>query len=199
MEPNHDILAFIEALITHSIDPKNFSQFKNHNSDYYSFRITFKNGLKFWIDSDDLNKVKLIKKLIQFNLRVQYQEESQFRCLLHLQKGQKYTLITQSELGIGAAVIQFTMEDILLGPWAQYWDAVGIICKKKSARSFIKLMFYGNKSFAIFHGWVSVKNDLWEESENSPIKRSKYSSFDERYLTDAIASVGKPPLYSIIF
>ena len=125
----------------------------------------------------------------------------EFHTLTTLEKGQKYTVLVSSALGIGVVAIQFTLEDIKVSTYAQYPESVQLVFKAKGKRKFQGMRFHGRESCVIWQGWVEVDtNALTEPKEDSKTgficRASKYASFDTRYMTDAIASVSTQPLFS---
>ena len=121
--------------------------------------------------------------------------------LLSLEKGKRYTVALMNEFGIGVSVLKFVLEDSKAAPYAQYSESVALKFKIKGKRNSSGLRFYGSKSFAIWEGWVDVNSEAFTVPifENGlSCQRSRYSSFDGRYLTDAIESVRTKPLFSKI-
>lgn len=122
-----------------------------------------------------------------------------FNELTTLSKGERYTLVTMSDFGIGVHSMQFTLEDIKVSSYAQYSESVQLIFKIKGTRKLRGLRFYGSKSFAIWKGWQDINTEAFTastETEVFTISKSLYLSFDEQYLTDAIASAPIAPLFS---
>lgn len=126
-----------------------------------------------------------------------------FLALTSLKKGERYTLLTMSGFGIGVCASVFTLQDVKVSEYAQYSESVQLIFKLKGARTLQGMRFHGSKSFAIWKGWHNIKTDAFSSPEVTEsngtqvtVSRSLYSSFDERYLTDAIASVSTAPLFS---
>ena len=126
-----------------------------------------------------------------------------FLALTRLEKGERYTLITLSGFGVGVCSSLFTLQDVKVSEYAQYSESVQLIFKLKGARTLKAMRFHGSKSFAIWKGWHDIKTDAFSSPEVTEsngtqitVSRSRYSSFDERYLTDAIASISIAPLFS---
>ena len=129
------------------------------------------------------------------------QNESQYNDFLKLETGKRYTLLTMSCFGIGASCVQFTMETVKFGKYAQYEDSVELVFKLKNKRNLRGMRFYGNNSFAVWEGWIQSNTNAFEAFPCSifpQAQKSKYLSFDKRYLTDAIASVSAKPLFTNI-
>lgn len=124
----------------------------------------------------------------------------EFHALTQLERGQKYTLLTQGIFGATAS--QIVLLDIKVEPWAQYSESVQLIFKLKGKRNPRASRFYGQESCAVWLGWVEVNTDPLGDAEevNSimVVRRSRYLSFDSRYFTDAIASVSTAPIFSKI-
>ena len=122
-----------------------------------------------------------------------------FNQLTTLSKGERYTLVTMSDFGIGVHSTQFTLEDVKVSHYAQYSESVQLIFKIKGTRKLRGLRFHGSKSFAIWKGWQNVNTEAFTVphiSNGFICRESRYSSFDDRYLTDAIASAPIAPLFS---
>lgn len=128
----------------------------------------------------------------------QQQIGGEFHALTQLEKGQKYTLLTQGFLGVVA--IQIILYEVRVGPWAQYSESVELIFKPKAKRNLRGLRFHGRESCVVWQGWIEVDTDPFRASEKSldgvTIQQSRYLSFDSRYFTDAIASVSAAPFFS---
>ncbi len=123
----------------------------------------------------------------------------EFTTLTTLEKGQRYTIATISEFGIGINAIQFTLENITVSPYAQYSESVQLIFKIKGTRKLRGLRFHGSKSFAIWQGWHEIRNDAFTAptiSNGLVCKQSLYMSFDKQYLLDAIKSTSVSPLFT---
>lgn len=124
-----------------------------------------------------------------------------FSGLLSLEKGKRYTIALMSDFGIGVSVLKFVLENSKAAPYAQYSESVALKFKIKGKRNFSGLRFYGSKSFAVWEDWVDVNSEAFTAptfQNGLSCQRSRYSSFNERYLTDAIASVATKPLISKI-
>ncbi len=121
--------------------------------------------------------------------------------LLSLEKGKRYTIALMNEFGIGISVLKFVLEDSKAAPYAKYSQSVALKFKIKGKRNSSGLRFFGSKTLAVWEGWVDVNSEAFTVPtfENGmSCQRSRYSSFDDRYLTDAIASVATKPLFSKI-
>lgn len=121
-----------------------------------------------------------------------------FNELTVLEKGERYTLLMMSDFGIGAHSMQFTLEDIKVSPYAQYSESVHLVFKLKGTRKLRGLRFYGSKSLAIWKGWQNIATETFTAptvSGDFIVRKSRYSSFDKRYLTDAIEGAVSAPLF----
>lgn len=135
------------------------------------------------------------------NTNINENETEGFTKLTTLEKGQRYTIATISEFGIGINAIQFTLENVTVSPYAQYSESTQLIFKIKGTRKLRGLRFHGSKSFAIWQGWHEIKNEAFTApiiSHGLVCKQSLYLSFDKQYLLDAIKSTSVPPLFTNI-
>lgn len=192
----NEISEFIQYLETHKLNIRDFDAHTDRQSGLYVVRAGFMDGKKFNFHASDAASVSTIKTLSQANLKAQFAEISEFRELFQLSQGNRYTLASMGDFGF-CHPVQFTLEKISVGRYAQYDDCVSLIVKPKSARTLRSIQFYSRKVFAIWTGWVDVNTDpLGPATVEGPIisSRSRYLSCDERYMTDAIASVSQKPL-----
>lgn len=196
----------IESLLVHLRDehlvPRSSRCRWDRPSTTLCVRADFTNGGVFTLNITDRKIAHAVLNQFQANLKVQFAQTSEFRDLLKLEIGKRYTLLVNSEMGLGVAAVQLTLEETRAGHYAQYDDAVEVIFKKKGARNLRAINFHGNKSYAIFDGWITVNTDPFGPViKDGPIshQRSKYLSFDDRYMTDAIASAGVPPLFTKLY
>ena len=124
----------------------------------------------------------------------------QFHALTTLECDQKYTLLVMNAFGIGTNVIQLTLSEVKVSPYAQYAESVQLIFKPKGKRNLRGIRFHGSELCAIWKGWLDINSDAFEAptlSESGFIcGKSRYLSFDSRYITDAIESVPVSPLFS---
>lgn len=123
-------------------------------------------------------------------------EISEFKDFSKLERGGKYTLVLEGEMGF-VSKIHFTFEALKHGSFAQYTDSVELIFKITRKRNFSCVRFYGSKSFALWEGFVDPQVDPFTTPVTEGImtvQRTKYLSCDPRYLTDAINSVSQKPL-----
>ena len=124
-------------------------------------------------------------------------ESSQFKQFTTLEKGQRYTILILNEMGFGNSV-QFVHEASRFLSYAQHADALQLIMKPKGKRQLRQMWFYGTKEFIVWKGWVDLNTHMFgpeEKNEFATIKRSKYCSFDKRYLFDAIRSTKETPIF----
>lgn len=122
----------------------------------------------------------------------------EFHALTQLERGQKYTLLTQGIFGAVASKI--ILQDIIVEPWAQYSESVQLVFKLKGKRNPRASRFYGRESCAVWLGWVEVNTDPFCTPEVSgsglTVRRGRYASCDSRFFTDALASVSATPIFS---
>lgn len=165
-------------------------------------RADFENGTNFDLRLLQPENAGTLRDLFQENLKARFAEESEFKDLLKLKPGKRYTVLLDSEFGLGVHAIQFALDTVRVGRFAQYVHCVDLIVKIKRKRDLQALKFYGKKSFAIFYGWLEINTDPFGPVDNSgalPSRQSKYLSFDERYMTDAIRAAGVKPLYEKLY
>jgi hypothetical protein len=135
------------------------------------------------------------------NTNIIQNRTEEFTILATLEKGQRYTVATLNEFGIGINAIQFTLENVTASPYAQYPKSVQLIFKIKGTRKLRGLRFHGSKFFAIWKGWHEIKNEAFSAptiSNGLVCKQSLYLSFDTQYLLDAIKSTSVSPLFTNI-
>ena len=105
----------------------------------------------------------------------------------NLKKEGRYTIFTISDFGFPAAM-QITLKEITNTRYAQYDDAVRLVFVLKGKRKLFQKYFYST-SFIICEGWVNVDNskstELVSKDSTCTVTRSKYCSFDSRYIDDA--------------
>lgn len=114
-----------------------------------------------------------------------------------LKAGNKYTLVFYSEFGFPVSV-QVTFDSMRICGYAQYDDAVLLYYRQKGKRKVVGRYFYGYKKLAIYEGWKELPEDFGFNTIRSnseyTLKKSKYTSFDERYFSDALSVLGSPIL-----
>lgn len=201
MDYNTNINELIEALETEELVYSGQEIYKIDRSTY-KFVVLFKNGQIFSVVSSVVSEIITLKELIQVHLKKHFALTSQYKDLLKLESGKRYTLLLMSDFGIGVHAIQITMEKSNVSKYAQYSDAIELIFKPKSKKNLRVIQFYGKKEFVVWEGWVTVDTEAFTRGEDTPfatVKRSKYPSFDRRFLTDAIASTPEKPLFTKLF
>lgn len=199
MENQDQINQLIEHLEKFDLVQAPSEKWQDRSSGILRVRASFENGQSFTLDIADRETIAKVNALFQTNLKRVFARTSEFRDLLNLKVGERYTIVVDSEIGLGVYAIQFKLDQIKVGRYAQYDNCVELIFKPKGKRNLRGLQFYGNKPFAVFPDWVNVNTDPFGPVDDSgPLscRRSKYSSFDERYLTDAIRSSGVSPVYA---
>lgn len=114
-----------------------------------------------------------------------------------LKQGNKYTLVYNNDFGFPVSV-QITLESIEICAYAQYNDAVLLRFKPKGKRKFAAKYFYGSKTIAIYDGWKTLPENFgYEVIRSTPectTRKSKYASFDNRFITDSVEYFGTPLL-----
>jgi len=124
---------------------------------------------------------------------------SKYEALKDLKPG-RYTIVGESEFGLGCWSRQVTVVAIELKRYAQYDDAVQIRFKKKGGRSLLGMNIYGCKSVLVYEGWVEVNIDPYGETKVSQggecvSRESRYASFDPRFIQDSKKSVKQEPVF----
>lgn len=201
METNRNYLDLIQALENNELVYTGREIYRIDRTTY-KFTVVFRNGQVFDVASSDTSEINNLTNLIQVHLKNHFAKTSEYKDLLSLESGKRYTLLVMSDFGIGVHAIHLTMEKTKVGKYAQYSDALELIFKPKNKRILRVLQFYGKKEFAIWENWIAVDTEAFTKGEDTPfatVKRSKYPSFDKRYLTDAIASVSEKPLFAKLF
>ena len=123
---------------------------------------------------------------------------SQFKDFASLIQGERYTVLFLNEMGLGANSVQFIHHEVHFRAYAQHTDALQLIMKPKRKREFRQMWFRGSKEFVVFKGWIDLDTDMFvAPSVEGPVTvcRSKYPSFDKRYLLDAIKRAKVAPLF----
>jgi hypothetical protein len=196
----------IDSLVAHLRNEKlrtSTAEFRWERSSGTLFiRADFENGAIFALQLSSPTNAGTLRDLFQENLKARFAEECEFRDLLKLETGKRYTALLESEFGLGVHAIQFVLDTVRVGRFAQYAHCIDLIVKIKRKRDLQAFKFYGKKSFAIFDGWIEVNTDPFGPVDNSgvlPSRQSKYLSFDERYMTDAIRAAGVKPLCEKLF
>ena len=114
--------------------------------------------------------------------------------------GNKYTLVYNNDFGFPVSV-QITLDSMKICSYAQYDDAVYLTFKPKGKRKLVGKYFYGYKGHikvAIYDGWKTLPENFgYEVIRSTPectTKKSKYASFDDRFITDTEEYFGTPLL-----
>ena len=114
-----------------------------------------------------------------------------------LKTGCKYTLVYYNDFGFPVSV-QVTFDSMKICGYAQYDDAVLLYFRQKGKRKIESKYFYGYKKLAIYEEWKELPEDFCfntiKSNSDYTLKKSKYTSFDERYFTDALSLFGSPIL-----
>ena len=112
----------------------------------------------------------------------------------HLVLGNAYTFVYINDFGFPVAM-KCTLHGYEATTYAQHSDVMAFTVTEGRKRRQCKRLFY-NQSLAIFSGWYDLPDDvLWvtlKEENGVTVRRSRYESFDERFLDDALARMGAP-------
>lgn len=131
--------------------------------------------------STEIEAIKVFDDLL-----LKYAEPLQKALYNKLQPGKKYTLVYLSEFGFPVAQ-KITFHSMKTTTYAQHSDVVEMIFTPYRKRSQYSKLFY-NCSLMIFEGWQDIKEENTTETiksnERVKITRSKYESFDSRYIDD---------------
>ena len=109
-------------------------------------------------------------------------------------RDERYTLFCLSDFGF-PVTIKFTFYGYEFTTYAQYSDVVKLIFRPFRKRSLYGMQLY-NRSFAIFKGWQDLRKEdttiTISEDDNSKIVKSKYGSFDSRYIEEGLRLLENP-------
>lgn len=115
-----------------------------------------------------------------------YAEPLQKALYNKLEEGGKYTLVYLNDFGFPVAQ-KIKFHSMKCTTYAQYSDAVEMVFTPYRKRNQVKKRFY-NCSLMIFKGWQDLKEEDTQEvlknNESVKITKSKYASFDSRYIDD---------------
>lgn len=198
----NQISQLIAHLENHDLVPSTSETWIDRPSHILRVRASFVNGGNFTLDVSDRETLVKVRSLFQKNLMRVFRRTSEFRELLGLGIGERYTVLVNNEMGFGVSAVQITLDSFGVGRYAQYDNCIDLIFKPKGKRNLHCIKFYGRKAFAIFAGWVNVNTDPFGPAEDlgvMTVKKMKYASCDDRFMTDAIASAGVTPIISKLF
>ncbi len=198
MENQKQLESLTEHLRSHKIRTSTAEYRWDRSSGALVLRAAFDNGTSFNFYVMNPPNAGEIRDLYQENLKARFAEESEFKDLLKLDLRKRYTILLESEFGLGVNSLQFTLERIQVGRFAQHAHCIDLVVQIKRKRDLRILKFYGRMSFALFDGWIEINTDPFGPVDTSgvlPSRQSKYASFDDRYMTDAIGSAGSAPLF----
>jgi hypothetical protein len=115
----------------------------------------------------------------------------------------KVTIYTRSEFFGNIVKREAYLKEIKIGKWAQYGKAVYTTMKIKHKRGFQTNVQSYNPYIVIVEGWnrPDPKDmfDVIEQRENVTVKKSSYSSFDDRFSTDFDSLVDSGKIGTVIF
>lgn len=196
MEQFNQLIAHLQ---NHELVPAQSECWLDRSSATLRVAAVFDNGARFDLDVTDRENIARVQIYFQEQLKRIFARTSDFRDLLKLELGKRYTVLVENEMGFGVSAVQVTLDSIRVGRYAQYSDCITLVFKRKGARSLAGMTFYGSKSFAIFEGWIKLNTDPFGPAENQgpvTVKKMKYASCDGRFMSDAIASSKSAPLFS---
>lgn len=117
---------------------------------------------------------------------LKYAEPLQKALYNRLEEGRKYTLVYLNDFGFPVAQ-KITFHSMKCATYAQYSDVIEMNFKPYRKRKQSRKYFY-NCSLMIFEGWQDMKeedtHETLKDNERVKITRSKYASFDSRYIDD---------------
>ncbi len=104
-----------------------------------------------------------------------------------MEPGKRYTIFYLGDFGFPVAA-KFTYQDMELTTYAQYSDAVKLMCKPYR-KSRVYYHYFYDRSFIICKGWIDVDKsnytDTLKDTGTVKMTQSKYGCFDARYIEDA--------------
>lgn len=114
---------------------------------------------------------------------------------LNKYQGKKVTVVKFSDFGF-PIVWNTLLHSVDNKPYAQYNESLQIIHKPKRKRTYLRHTILPKESIVVFEGWHDIDMEKLtyntvSENSNMTVKQSKYTSFDNDYLTDIITYIGK--------
>jgi hypothetical protein len=88
---------------------------------------------------------------------------------------------------------QINLKEVIEKPYAQYPKIHLLHFVPKGKRTLYGKNIFPNDRIVIWPGWVNPHTEMWEAAENN-ITKSKYLSFSDDYIKDAISSVEEKPI-----
>lgn len=101
----------------------------------------------------------------------------------------KVTMFMTTDMGLGVIKQEVRLKSIEQGKkYAQYNNAVKVVCKQKRKRSYVGRHFTYNPYVIIVEGWdIDLEQNPFNAPEDlgyATIQKAKYACFDDRYATD---------------
>lgn len=125
-----------------------------------------------------------------------------FKKLLELKKGAKYTIVRSGGMGFVFSVC-CVLEEVRVEPYAQYPETFLLVVKPQRKRSLVGYRVYnspGRGELVIWEGYENPNVDMFGPARPSVtgmvVRESRYSSCDPRYMIDAFNSVSKEPVFA---
>lgn len=117
---------------------------------------------------------------------MKYAEPLQKALYNKLEEGKRYTLVYLNDFGFPVAQ-KITFHFMKTRTYAQYSDVMEMVFTPYHKRSQYRKLFY-NGTIMIFEGWQDLKEEDTTETikddRNVKVTRSKYESFNSRYIDD---------------
>lgn len=111
-----------------------------------------------------------------------------------LQPDGKYTILFLNDFGYPVAW-KILFRSVSCITWAQYADAVEIVCRPFRKRSDVCMRLY-NKSFAIYEGWHDLPDSAWQtvvdRTEKTTVTKWNHECFSANYMEDCLAAMPDP-------
>jgi hypothetical protein len=83
-----------------------------------------------------------------------------FSELKKLTPGKRYTFLVESTFGHGAHTIHMNLHAIKTCRFDQHQDCLEIHFKPRGKTRICQILFYGEKSFAVWDGWIDIEDRL---------------------------------------
>src|ERR1035437_697709 len=109
MEHQQEISQLIAHLENHVLVQAPSEIWQDRQSGILRVRATFDNDKSLIVDISDRETILEIKALFQANLKRVFAQTSDFRDLLKLETAQRYTVLVDSEMGLGVCSVQMTL------------------------------------------------------------------------------------------
>lgn len=113
--------------------------------------------------------------------------------MVNLIPGKKYTFVGFSEFGFPLS-IQFVLNEIQIKKYAQYENIPHLIIRPKKCRSLRVKRIFPEDKFIIWEGWINPNVNMWDTSDKNGFAQSKFISFSDGYLKEALTSVEQNPI-----